>query len=252
MRVFKILISAMFILLVSLQAFAMDAEELIYLTEDYKLYSYIENNQMKGIAIDLLKLMWSEMGVPEQKIKFLPWARGYFALQTQPKTVLFATARTKERENLFKWVCPITTNKYVLIALKKRNIKINTLEDARKYRIGAIREDIAEQILLNANFQAGLGKEIDSVTRMEQNFRKIQVNRIDLIAYGENGVFEYINDLGLKPNDFETVFDLKESTICYAFHKNTEDQLIKKFQMALDAIGKKPILDTLLKQYFGQ
>jgi len=71
-----------------------DVADLFYMTEDYKPYNYVENNQLQGISVDLLKLMWKEMGYSEQKINQLPWARGYDFVQKKADTVLFATART--------------------------------------------------------------------------------------------------------------------------------------------------------------
>ena len=72
----------------------------------------------------------------------LPWPRAYNQLNVQPDTVLFSTARTKEREPLFKWACPIARSPIVLIALKESRIRLSSLQDASRYRIAAILDDL--------------------------------------------------------------------------------------------------------------
>jgi len=224
-----------------------DLDELVYLTEEYKPYNYMEDNEQKGISIDLLKLVWKEMGTSEKTISFYPWARAYRLLQLKKNTVLFATAHTEERKDLFKWVCPITSNQYVLFAKKDRGIKINSLDDAKKYQTGTIRDDISENILLNANFERDT---IDSVTDISQNIKKIERNRIDLIAYGKDSLLKILKKEGYNDGDYEVVYTLKESEICYAFHKSTSEKIINKFQNSLDKIRKQPVYEKLLKKYF--
>ncbi len=89
-----------------------------FLTEQFKPYNYQENGQAKGIAIEFLKLMWHQMGEREHPIEFLPWSRAYEMTRTRSGVVLFATIRTPEREDLFKWVGPIASTKTYLIAPK--------------------------------------------------------------------------------------------------------------------------------------
>ena len=58
-------------------------------------------------------------------------------------TVLFTTARSPEREQLFKWAGPIVSGRFVLLAKVDKNINITAPEDLKKYRIGAIKDDNA-------------------------------------------------------------------------------------------------------------
>ena len=41
-------------------------------------------------------------------IEILPWSEGYAAALAGPGVALYSTGRTGERENLFKWVGPVT------------------------------------------------------------------------------------------------------------------------------------------------
>ncbi len=92
------------------------------------------------------------MGHNKREINLMPWSRADSILQNEPNSMLFSISRTKDRKNPFKWVCPIATNKNVLMAKKDRSIQVKTPEDARQYQIGTISGDIAGQMLCQANF----------------------------------------------------------------------------------------------------
>ena len=108
--------------------------------------------------------------------------------------------------------------------------------DLNKYKIGAIRDDVGEQLLI----EAGVGKNnIEPVSEALSNIKKLNKNRIDAWAYGEPVANWFIKKNGYNVDDYETVYILKEADLYYAFHKDTPVSLIDKFQNALDQLKKK-------------
>ena len=171
--------------LVSGSAAAASVDDIVFMTEQYPPYNLEQDNKLQGIAVDTLALMLQRAGSTQthEDIEMLPWARGYKRVQLEPNACLFSTTRTEEREALFKWVGPIAPNKVGLIARKERNIKIDSEEDIKKHKIGTIRDDIAEQFLVNA------GISVDSMDRVADsvlNIKKLNRGRIDLWAYCED------------------------------------------------------------------
>lgn len=232
-------------LLVGFSSFAgaqMTAQDLGYLTEDYPPYNFEEAGEMRGMSVDLLRLIWAEMEVPEQPIRLVPWARGYRMVQDRPGTVLFATSRTEEREDMFHWVCPITVNRQVLLARADRDIRIETLEKAKEYRVGTILKDVADNLLTEAGFQR-----LQQVSSFDINLRKLDAGRIDLLAYEEISFRQQVEN----PEDYAVVYVLRELQACYAFHRNTPETLVAEFQRALDAIVERGRHGELVERYFG-
>ncbi len=213
-----------------------DVDDLIYMTEDYRPNNYWENGELKGISIELLKLMWAKMGYPEQSIQLLPWARGYYYLIREKNHVLFATSRTEERENLFKWVGPLYSVKIILIALSESSININSIEDAKKYMIGTIRDDVSEQLLVACGFEK---EKLQRVNTIEQNLMKLKFGRIDLISFSEKGLNDYLKAGQFNSNEFRTVFAFNGNKSYYAFNKSVPDALIRRFQKALDSLSRE-------------
>ena len=214
-------------------------EPLHYVTETYPPYNFSDNNILRGIAVDLLVLASQQTTAPVQRsqIRLMPWARSYRTTLKTPNYVLFSTARTPEREKLFKWAGPISTNHVVLIAKKSRNIRINSPADLQHLRIGSIRDDVAEQLvrgLVAQNIQLNLAANGDALAN------QLQAERIDLWAYDQNVAHWFLRNAGLDPENFESVYTLQEGQLWYAFNLEVSDARVAELQKALDALRLAP------------
>jgi polar amino acid transport system substrate-binding protein len=214
-------------------------EPLTYVTEAYPPYNFSDNNILRGIAVDLLVLASQQTTAPVQRsqIRLMPWARSYRDAQKKPNYVLFSTARTPEREKLFKWAGPITTNRVVLLAKKSRGIRINSPADLQHLRIGSIRDDVAEQLV------RGLGvpdSQLNLAANGDALAHQLQAERIDLWAYDQNVAQWFMRNAGLNPDDFESLYTLQEGQLWYAFNLAVSDARVAELQKALDAIRQTP------------
>lgn len=232
-------------------ALAQDPDHILYMTEDYPPYNFMEDGSLKGISVDLMMLMLEklESKVSREDIRLYPWPRAYQLVQNKAQTCLFAMTKTEAREKLFKWVGPFFPEQIVLIALKVRNIRINSIQALDKYKIGVVTDDIAELILAEKKIPK---ENIHPSPHPEQIVRKLNADRIDMWAYGDIVGMWIIKKIGLNPQDFEIVYPLGVAGDNYfAFHRETSDHLIEKFQTAFDGIQKQgkylEILDRYLK-----
>lgn len=241
-----LIIQLCLLLALACSVMAMDAtqQSFEYMCEDIPPSNYLEHGELKGISVDLLKLMWKSMNVPEQPIRVVPWARGYEMVKSTKNHVLFSMTRTPERESTFKWVGPIFTVRNVLIGRAGTAISIHSLEDAKKYRIGTIIDDVVEKSLLENNFDRS---KTQGVSALKQNFDKLRLGRIDLIAHTEQTLYQFINDNQYNANDYKVYFVMSESKNYYAFQHDTPDSLIQRFQSALNGLAMERI--NLLKKY---
>ena len=107
--------------------------------------------------------------------KLAPWSRSYAMALTTPETCVFSTVRNSQREPLFKWVGPIDRTTFVMVARKESGLALQTLDDARPYRIGVFTQDVRELTLRNLG-----GFKIDTASEDALNARKLIEGRIDL------------------------------------------------------------------------
>jgi len=71
-----------------------------------------------------------------------------------------------------------------------------------------------------------------------------------MAAYGENTAWSVIRAMGLPVEDFTVSYVLSEEKACYAFHRDTPNALVARFQRALDGIVAEPLYLKLLETYF--
>jgi len=220
------------------------AKNLNYLTEQLPPFNFQEDGELKGISVDLLEGAWRIMGADLNRsiIEVLPWKESYERTLKKENTVLFSTARLPQRENLFKWAGPIGPANKVLLARKDRNISISSNEDLKKYRIAAISDDSAVQMLIDR----GLKQEDLILESTSRAIIEMLENRsIDAWAYGDTAGFWLINDLGANTSDFEVAYVLAQTEYYYAFSKETPDSLVQSFQEAIDYLKNNRAEDRL-------
>jgi polar amino acid transport system substrate-binding protein len=212
--------------------------------EDIPPSNYLENGELKGASIEILQMLWKVTGVSPKPVKVVPWARGYHSLQADSGRVLFSMTRTPQREEMFKWVGPIFTVRNVLLGLSSANLSMNKPGLKKSLRIGVIKDDVAESMLLEQGFDQ---VNLNSVSSLDQNFEKLKSGRIDLVAHTENTLDSYIAKKGLNPSDFKVYQILSTSPNYFAFSRDVPDEWIVRFQKALDASRKRQ--DKILSEH---
>lgn len=227
---------------------AESVDDYTLMTEEYPPFNFQDGAALKGISVDLMDAMLKKIGskLTGKDIQLMPWAQGYKQVQEREKTCLFATTRSAARENLFKWVGPIAPARIAVLAKKDKGIKIASASDLAKYKIGVVREDIGDQLIVKAGVPDG---QIDRTAKPDANAKKLDMGRVDLWAYDETVAKWVIKSSGLKPEDFETIFVLEEAQLFYAFNKNTPDAVIKIFQGALNDLNASGAYQGVLDRY---
>ena len=230
---------------------AQSPDDIRFMTENYPPFNFQENGKLKGISVDLIDAILKKLksGQTKESIQLLPWARGYKNVLAKKNTCLFATTRTEEREGKFKWVGPISPTIISLLARKDKNIKIKSIAEAKKFKIGVAINDIGEQLLVKEGIKLENLDRTGGTNVLTSSINKLKLKRIDLFAYEENVVKWEIKKQGLNPEDYETVYTLKQGELFYAFHKSTPDSLIRQFQNALDVLKKEGIYQKILDKY---
>ncbi len=94
---------------VSLLGHAMAAQKVVIEADnDYAPYSYVEDGELKGIYVDLLKLASKKLA-PNYSIELqaIPWKRGLKNLETGRSMALFPPYRSKERPYIDPYSTPL-------------------------------------------------------------------------------------------------------------------------------------------------
>lgn len=241
---YKFLISLVFLVSSLISA---EVDKIKIITENSPSSNMVIDGKLTGYGVDILEKMLQKVNSDKTRDDFevLPWARGYSMVQKDPNTMLFAMLRTKQREKLFKWVGPIDNSIVALIAKKERKIKINSIEDMKKYSIGTVKDDVAELAVKELGITSF--DSISGTKAIETSIKKLQRDRIDLFAYSY--VIDTWKIKGFNPKEYENVYTLKEDSLYYAFHKDTDQKILDQLQNALDSLKKQGIVKEIISKY---
>ncbi|NOH79656.1 amino acid ABC transporter substrate-binding protein [Vibrio sp. RE86] len=206
-----------------------------FLTEQYPPYNYEQEGEIKGIAVELLQTIQLYSSTPDTpvSIQVQPWPRAYRTALIKPDTVLFSTTRTPLREEIFQWAGPISKTRIVVLAKKSKNISISHALELAQYRIGVIRDDVGEQLLLEAGVPRDSMVESSIPDTLAKQFLK---DRIDLWAYEENVAKWWLKQAGHDPDDYEAVYVLSEGELYFAFNLGVDPATVEWIQQQLDML----------------
>ncbi|XOZ34443.1 substrate-binding periplasmic protein [Halomonadaceae bacterium KBTZ08] len=220
-------------------------------TEHYEPYNFIDQSnppaELKGVGVDLLEAMLARAGSDQTKASFriVALEHGIKAAKEQRNSLVFSLARTEKREDMFKWVCPIDKLKTQLVALKSKNISINNNKDLNDYRIGTIKGDVGEQLLKKAGVhdsRLSYGNEYNNLTRLMEG-------RTDLYVVSMDNVESSCQDRDCTVSQFEPVYTLNVTDLCYALNKSTPDSVVSQLQAALDELRSEGRVEELKDKY---
>lgn len=222
-------------------ATAQGRPKLYLTTETSAPSSMIEGGRVTGIGTDKVREIMARAGI-DYTIDLLPWKRAYMAALERADACVFSTTRTAEREALFKWVGPTDEAQWVLAARIGSGIHLNTLEDARKYRIGTYNGDARDQYLRERGFQ------VDPAPNDLINPRKLIMGRIDLWAaawrHGSSVLGQHGWDKQIAP-----VLTFNRQRVYLACNRGVPDELVARMNAAVEAMTRDGTMRRIERKY---
>lgn len=207
------------------------AQEMMVLTEDSPPFNFLRDNSLTGSSVEIVLEILRRIEHPDN-IRALPWARGYNMLQTRANVALFSTARTPEREEQFYWIGPLYTVHFGFYARKDSNIKLYSLEDAK--RVGSIatyKDDVREQLLKSMGF-----KNLDSSKSPASNLRKLMAGRVDLWLFSNLGMPGLAGQMGIDPSELKLILPFRSVQSYVAISRQTPEQLVNRWESAFQSM----------------
>ncbi|WP_407733083.1 substrate-binding periplasmic protein [Pseudomonas citronellolis] len=221
---------------------------MVLLTENFPPYNmaingknFAQEDNIDGIAVDIVREMYKRAGIKYSMTLRFPWERIYKLALEKPDYGVFVTARLPERESAFKWVGPIGPDDWVLLARGDSPIALKSLDEAKKYRVGAYKGDAMAEYLADHGFEPVLA------LRDQENAGKLQKGEIDLWASGDPAGRYLAKQVGV--SGLKTVLRFNSDQLYLALNKETPDKVVQKLQAALDKMRAEGFVDDVLNSY---
>lgn len=228
-------------------AFSAWGQTLTVVTEEYPPYNFqdINTKKISGMATEVVEEILKRTQI-SYKLGIYPWARAYQMAQDAPNVLIYSIGRNAQREALFKWVDVIAPYDVYLYRLKSRpEVKVQSMEEIRNYKIGAVRDDVRAQYLVKAQVP------MDLVVEDSANAKKLASRRIDMFPIDELALVALYKREGLDPASVVKAFKLEAlSTGLYmAFSKQTSDDVVLKCRAALAEMKRDGTFEKIRAKY---
>jgi len=131
---------------------SVSATEITLVTEVFPDLQYInKDNQLVGSSIDKVNKALDGSGI-DYTILVHNWTVSYNAVLRDKYACIFSMVRLPNREKKFTWIAELEPFDSAIYALKSRSIKLNTLNDAKRYKTAVLRENFSHHYLVERGF----------------------------------------------------------------------------------------------------
>jgi len=229
------------------------AQKLTIFVDEFPPFNYTKNGKIEGLSSDVVRAVLNKTKF-DYTITSIPWARAYTMSQTKPNTLIFSILRINKRENLFKWIGIVAPAAYSVYTLKSRDdIKINILDDLKKYQVGTVIKDVHEHYFTTKGFDLDKFQRVAGENAYVQNYKKLLKKRIDVLPMSD-AVMNFISkEQGDDPSKIiKKVYTLSAMSVggaSIAASLTTEDELVFEIRKALESFKKTHEYQLILKKW---
>lgn len=220
------------------------AHQLRFITEDYKPFNYVESDQLKGLAPEILEEICNGLSIPFEA-EVMAWPDAYAAAQSDPEAVLFSAILNEERKDLFKWVGPVASLDWRFYSASNNPLGITSLADAREVDgIGVIQDFSIEQFLLGEGFT-----NLVYCTNSEEAFQKLLNGEISLVPSSQITAEAALESIGRSIYEVTPKLTIQTDFVYIAFNKAIPDVVVADFQYQLNLMKTNGRLQNLYQTY---
>jgi len=230
-------------------ALGLQAQEKIQaVTEEFAPFNYTENGKVTGYSTRVVEEMLRRAGLPYAMNSY-PWSRAYKMAQTLPNVLIFTLARTPEREKEFQWIGGLAKRKLYLYKLAARkDIRVNNIDDAKKYWISVNRDDAAEKLLIGFGFS--YNNNLDLSPSDVSSLNKLLAGRIDFITGSDDTVSYLLQKSGIETSRLQRSITLVDQGEYYiAASKNTSPEIVRRLRAAYAQMDKEGVIRSMQPKF---
>ncbi len=220
----------LFCLLCALSA---TAEDVIFNTEDYPPYNFINaSDELDGVSTRLLQRAVDGLG-KDVTFRLVPWARAITEARLRENVCVYSTSRTPEREQQFQWIGPLIESSWAAFSINESVAdSVDSLDDLRNYRVGSFREDAV------GLYVESRGVPVIWASRDPENLLRLEAGLIDVWVTGAD-VAEFV--AGNASTDLTRLFTFAQSRLYLACHPSVDGQWLAQLQQAIDRLKEQGV-----------
>jgi len=219
-----------------------------FVTLQYPPYEYLENDTLKGIAVDLVKEVFQRMNQPVD-IELLLWDEALEKIKKGTADGIFTIYKTPDREEYTNFSAEILIPQIVsLFVLQDSNINFNgDLSELGDHRFGIVNE-VSYGSMMDQAIDEGIINNLERFDTGEENMEALLNGDIEILVSNKYGAHFIIQNLGKKDLVKELEPQLQNVPSYVGFSKNKD---LEKIRSRFDENIKKIKEDGTYKKIFN-
>lgn len=221
------------------------AVELVLYTEENPPLNFTRDGQVEGFSIELVQALIARSG-DQVRIEMVPWTRAYNLAKKQANVGVFSTARTPEREALFRWVGPLIESQTCFYSHANSRLNIRSLADAAAAGPLALpREWYSHEYLLSH----GLSN-IYTVTTPEKMMHMFALRRVNLMVASDIALPALLAQQGLSNKQVKRQLCFMRHDPSLAFSLYTDALVVARWQSNLQRLKREGVYQQIYQRWF--
>jgi len=180
----------------------------------------------------------------EYEYNLSPWTRIFQLLQSRPNVLALPVARIPTREHSMAWIGMTRPIQLSLYGLSKNEDRLpTTLEEARGFEIGVLRDDVIDQYLVSQGFD-----NLVRFSNLENSLDMLQRERFDLFPFDAIGIQRILKHNKLDSDLVVAMVPLEAiSTESFLTLSLSTDETIKKrIRDAYNRVVEKGVFEAIM------
>lgn len=208
------------------------AQKVDVFTENFPPFQTYQDNRLDGIATQKVKKILQNANL-QPEFYIVPWARAFNSAKKTKNTLVFSMQRSPEREQYFHWLEVVTKIENGFVSLKKRNIKLNSLDEAKQYLTAVALDSYPYEYLISQGFSED--KNLLVVSSRETQLNLFLSGKVDFVFLDLYHMKERLLSRNLPPTIIEHALKLPEWTkeLYLAINKDSDPELVNKLKSAV-------------------
>lgn len=206
---------------------------------------------IKGVCPEILELVFGELGIKVDSRYAGNWKRCQKTVEEGKVDIIMGAYKTEEREDIYAYPgTPVSTDPVTIFVWKSREFKFDQWDDLKGKRVGIARGTSAGQ-----SFDNWLKKNasVDVAPRRVNNYKKMEIGRIDCCVGGKYAELIEINSYGFKGKVVPLKNSVKAENIYVAISKKSEFvKYLPHLEDGLKKLHADGTVDRLISKHLEQ
>jgi polar amino acid transport system substrate-binding protein len=209
-------------------------------------YTFMENDQLKGISAEAVGQVFDMMGVKNKEIEVgASWAPAYELLTTTDNVALFTSGLTPERKGEAQWAGPIVILETGFVGIKSSGIEINSIDDAKKTEsVGVMAGWASTEALVNLGFT-----NLKYFTMLSEAVKALYGGTVSMVYDIPNSIRMIAANEGLDASQLIVQYAYSVYQGFIAFSPGVSAKLVAAWQAKIDELKKQGTLQQIYDKY---